>query len=271
MRRSIVIALLTYLLTAMPTYAAPDAQVWPIWERSNEASKTSLAHTAWSHFLATYVKHDSSGINKVAYSEVTSADRQSLQRYIGELTALDPRTLQRDEQLAYWINLYNALTVEVVLRHPNKGSILRMGTGLLHIGPWDEELVMIAGEELTLNDIEHRILRPIFQDRRIHYAINCASLGCPNLITEAYTSATTERLLNASEHAFINHRRGVEFDGRGRLRLSKIFTWYGDDFAADTPALLAYLSEHHDTLAEQLAAYDGKVRYQYDWNLNAAK
>ncbi len=170
--------------------------------------------------------------------------------------------------MAYWINLYNALTVEVVLSYPGKDSILGMGRKLLVSGPWDDELVEIAGEAVSLNDIEHRILRPIFRDHRIHYAVNCASISCPNLVPEAYTRANIERLLSANETSYINHPRGVAFDARGRLVLSQIYQWYRDDFASDRKALLAYLSRRHHGLAEELRSYDGRIKYAYDWTLN---
>ncbi|MEO0425402.1 MAG: DUF547 domain-containing protein [Pseudomonadota bacterium] len=271
MRALLLTATLASLFVTLPLQAAPDAEPWSLWDQSDEANPTSIEHAAWGEFLASYVVEDGSGVNKVTYSRVSATDRQALRTYIDTLTAIDPRTLRKAEQLAYWINLYNALTVDVVLRNPGKGSILRMGTGLLSIGPWGDPLLTIAGEEISLNDIEHRILRSLFADPRIHYAINCASLGCPNLLRTAYTADTLDELLARGERDFINHERSVAFDARGRLRLSKIFSWYADDFAADESELLAYIARHHETLGDEVARYEGKVRYHYDWNLNAAQ
>ncbi|MEO0972090.1 MAG: DUF547 domain-containing protein, partial [Pseudomonadota bacterium] len=271
MRLSSLLTALVLALAASPAWTAPNAKLWPLWDSSNESSGETVDHTAWGAFLAAYIVEDDSGINKVAYTRVTPGDRQALQGYLNQLAQTDPRGFSKAEQLAYWINLYNALTVDVVLDNPGKKSILRMGKGVIGIGPWDDYFVTIAGEKVTLNDIEHRILRPIFDDRRIHFAINCASLGCPNLVAEAYTAQSVERLLNSSEQAFINHDRGVTFDEKGRLRLSKIFDWYGDDFAPDESALLAYLAQHHQTQGDALARYEGKVRYGYDWSLNAVE
>ena len=103
----------------------------------------------------------------------------------------------RDEQLAYWINLYNALTVKVILDHYPVKSILDIdiSPGWFSIGPWGKKLVAVEGVEISLDDIEHRILRPIWRDPRIHYALNCAAVGCPNLLREAFTGATAEVLL----------------------------------------------------------------------------
>ncbi|MEM7283629.1 MAG: DUF547 domain-containing protein [Pseudomonadota bacterium] len=251
-------------------FAAPSADLWPFWDSSDDTNQTTVDHKAWDEFLSAYVKQDESGINKVAYGSVSSGDKKALKDYIASLTRLDPRDLSRTEQFAYWINLYNALTVDVVLAYPNKKSILKMGEGFFSIGPWDDELVEIAGQPVTLNDIEHRVLRPIFKDHRIHYAVNCASIGCPNLATVAYTQSNLEELLAKGEQDYLNHPRGVTFDNKGRLQVSKIFDWYGDDFASNKKDFVAYLSRHHGTLSDKLKDYDGKIRYDYDWNLNTA-
>ena len=127
----------------------------------------------------------------------------------------------------------------------------------------------MAEESLSLNDIEHRILRPIYGDPRIHYAVNCASLGCPNLAGLAYTATNTESLLEAGARAYINHPRGVEL-ANGRLRLSSIYKWFKVDFGGTDERLLVHLRKYAEPeLARQLAAYDGRIRYDYDWDLNA--
>ena len=157
-----------------------------------------------------------------------------------------------------------------MLDYPRKGSILRMSKRFFAIGPWGDEVITIAGQAITLNDIEHRILRPIWRDHRVHYAVNCASLGCPNLQTEAFTRANTERLLANGERSYVNHPRGVRIDDRGRLFVSRIYDWYRDDFAKDDRALLSYLSQHHLRLVNALRTYEGRIRYEYDWALNEA-
>ena len=145
-----------------------------------------------------------------------------------------------------------------------------MGERFFAVGPWDDEVFEVAGKDVTLNDIEHRILRPIFQDQRVHYAVNCASIGCPNLGKTAFAAAELDAQLTAAEAGYINHERGVTIDSKGRVKLSQIFEWYVDDFAEDEEGLLAYLAERHETLADTLESYDGKVKYDYDWDLNRA-
>lgn len=265
---SVVAISIAVTLFQSPALAAPGDDLWDFWDESNAASQLVVDHSRWTAFLGKYVHASDSGINTFAYSSVVPADHDALQAYIARLASTDPRRLRKDEQLAYWINLYNALTVDVVLNNPKDKSIKKMGRGLFSSGPWDDELVSIVGESLTLNDIEHRILRPIWQDHRIHYAVNCASVGCPNLATQAYTADNVNQLLSDGERDYVNHHRGVHFDEDGRLTLSKIYQWYGSDFANDERGVLDYLGQHHEVLATELAAYSGDVRYNYDWSLN---
>ena len=253
--------------------AAPDADLWPLWQASDETSAATIDHSPWQRFLDRYVETDASAnVNLVRYVAVAEIDRLALRNYLETLQSLDPRRYPRRVQLAYWINLYNAATVDLVLRNPDKRSILRMGEGLFSIGPWDDAILEVGGVALTLNDIEHRILRPIWQDRRVHFAVNCASVSCPNLSKIAYTAENVDRLLSENENAYINDPRGVRFDSRGRLEVSRIFDWYLRDFAATPETLLEYLAQHADApLGDRLRNYDRRIRYEYDWSLNEAR
>ena len=271
MFRTFIATTIATALLAFSTLAsaAPDLDLWAFWNASNESNAQTVDHAQWQGFIDRHVAPSESGINLVAYGDVTQAERKKLNQYIASLTAIDPRTLRRDEQMAYWINLYNALTIEVVLRYPDKKSILRMGERLFAVGPWKDKLVTIAGEEVSLDDIEHRILRPIWRDHRIHYAVNCASLGCPNLATTAFTADKLDALMAQGERDYVNHPRGVGFEN-GKLTLSSIYDWYGSDFADDEAGLLAHLAERHETLGNALRNYDGRVAYEYDWSPNAS-
>jgi len=188
------------------------------------------------------------------------------------MEATDPRNYGRSEQMAFWINLYNAVTVKVVLDHPDERSIRAMGGGFFSRGPWSDKLITVAGEELTLDDIEHRIMRPIWEDRRIHFALNCASKGCPELAARAYTAKYLPAMLDASEESYLGSKRAVMFDVNKELVLSSIFDWYAADFAPDERSLLGYLADHSEgVIAGRLRAYRGPIRYQYDWSLNSSE
>jgi hypothetical protein len=267
-RRAKILSMLILSLSGTRTEAAPAADLWAFWQPAPTADAESISHDLWQQLLDHYLSTGDDQINRFDYQAVSSDDRKRLTTYLQTMTSLDPRTYPIDEQMAYWINLYNALTIQVVLTYPNKDSILRMGRGLFSFGPWNDELVTIVDVPITLNDIEHRILRPIWRDHRIHFAVNCASLGCPNLSAEVFTAAKLDSMLAAAESAYLNHPRGVSFNDQGELVLSSIFDWYREDFAANREMLLAYLAQRHASLAPQLSAYTGPIRYRYDWSLN---
>jgi hypothetical protein len=251
--------------------AAPKADLWPRWQQHNPANPATIDFTFWHTFLATYVDtQHPSGIHRVRYASVSSADQQALQHYIAVLQTFSISTYNRQEQQAYWINLYNALTVSVVLAHWPVASIrdIRL-SGLFSSGPWQAKLLIIEGEKVSLDDIEHRILRPIWQDNRLHYALNCASLGCPNLAPMAYTPANIEQLLEQGARAYINHPRGASCQD-DTCTLSSIYAWFQEDFGGDSAGVRHHLLRYaNDLLAAQLQAYRGKFKHDYDWHLNA--
>lgn len=247
----------------------PKLESWEMWEAADESSTRIIDHSAWQDLLDSYLVTDTGdGVYRFRYATVSSDDRARLDAYLEQLAAIDPRTLGRAEQMPYWINMYNAVTVQVVLENYPVESIRKIYGGLLGTGPWNEPLITVTGQELTLNDIEHRILRPIWRDPRIHYAVNCASMGCPNLAAQAFTSANTEALLDQSARSFINHPRAVAF-ANGRLKLSSIYDWYDSDFGTNQRERLEHLRQYAEPeLAAQLADYAGRIKYDYGWDLN---
>ncbi len=256
-------------LASPSAVAAADTDAWDFWAEDNPQSTRQIDHTLWQNFLDQYLVPQADGVNRVAYNRVGPGDgRKGLKTYLQTLTAIDPRDLNRNEQFAYWVNLYNALTVEVVLSNPSKKSIRRMGKGLFSFGPWDDPVATIADEEVTLNDIEHRILRPIWQDPRIHFVVNCASIGCPNLQPQALRADNLETLLDAAQSEYINHPRGVD-NSPGTLILSSIFDWYQSDFASDPQGLLKYLARFHQQPDALLQADPERLKFDYDWTLNS--
>lgn len=262
--------LLAYLATitclfgaTFPALAAPKADLWRYWDRSNPQNTTAVDHHNWQVILDNNLVV--SGDNTLfRYAQVSDADRKRLDRYLVKLAQLDPRQLNRQEQFAYWVNLYNALTVQLILDNYPLNSITQLG-GLFSFGPWDQDIIAINQINLSLNDIEHRILRPIWQDKRIHYAVNCASLGCPNLMTQAFTSSNTPQLLAQAEAAFLRSDKGVAINGE-QLQLSSIFDWYASDFGGKK-ALLNYLERFRPEITQT----NKKPSYQYNWALNEAK
>jgi hypothetical protein len=248
---------------------APSAQVWSFWDTHGTATDV-IDNSPWQRFLQNYVRPDDDGINRVEYAKVTAAERAALRNYIERLQKINIRDYGRDEQLAYWINLYNAVTVNVVLEHYPVASIrdIDISPGFLSFGPWDKKLLSIEGQAVSLNDIEHRILRPIWKDPRLHYALNCASLGCPNLQTTAFTAVNTPALLDASARDYVNHPRGVSIID-GELRVSSIYSWFREDFGDNDADVIKHLRRYASAgLAAELAGFDHIDDDDYDWSLN---
>jgi hypothetical protein len=253
--------------------AAPHPDPWPRWQASDESATGSIDHTAWGAFLARYLVPGEDGINRIAYRRVLPTDAEALAVYLSALGGVPITARRRAEQLAYWINLYNALTLRTVLDHYPVASILdiNLSRGILGRGPWRKKLVRVEGEEVSLDDIEHRILRPFWRDPRLHYALNCASLSCPNLQPRAFTSATTEEMLETAARAYVNHPRGVHLI-EGRLFVSSIYVWYQADFGGDDRGVIAHLRRYAaPPLAQALAGQDRIAGDSYDWSLNDAK
>ena len=271
--------LLILLLPLLAACASVERLALPAPEALPGHSLTSYApppgqrvdHRDWTTFLSRYVAPDAEGVNRVAYGQVTQADQARLDGYLAALQAVDPARLTRDQQLAYWVNLYNAVTVDVILQNYPVASIRKIKDGPLSVGPWNRPVVQVAGETLTLNDIEHRIIRPTFNEPRIHYALNCAAVGCPNLMDRAWQADTLDSDFAAAERAYINDPRGVRFDDRGGLILSKIYIWFREDFGPNEQAVLTYLQSAADPDLRARLATTARVKaYDYNWALNDA-
>lgn len=272
---------LPFLAVVLGFLAAPPEG--PAWAAGLDAtfgihdagSTTAVDHGAWTELLATHVKVSPDGVNRVDYAALKASGRDKLSAYLKALEAVDVAKLNRAEQFAYWANLYNAKTVDIILDHYPVSSIkkINLGGSLLSSfsgGPWDAQVVTVKGQKLSLNDIEHKIMRPVFEDPRIHYAVNCASIGCPNLGTEAFTAGKLEAQLDAAARAYVNHPRGVAVSGSG-VRASTIYKWYVEDFGDDAAGVLAHLRAFAEpALAEKLAAAETINGYDYDWSINDA-
>jgi hypothetical protein len=240
--------------------------------RSGRGGTGRADHADFDRLLGKHVRPGEDGVNRVAYAawKASAADRGALEGYITGLERADPASLGRDEQFAYWSNLYNAATLRVVLdRYPVK-SIREIKPTPFSIGPWKAPVVTVAGSPLSLDDIEHGILRRGWREPRVHYAVNCASYGCPNLRTRAFRSASLDADLDAAARAYVNHPRGARVEN-GRLVVSSIYAWYKADFGGSDSGVIAHLRAFAaPELKVQLAGMTNVSRHAYDWSLNDA-
>lgn len=259
---------------ALDVAAAPKAELWGRWQEHDANSVVVVDHSAWDAFLKQYLREDD-GINLLDYAAAKKDEdgegTTRLSAYLDDLQQTPVSKLNRNEQLAFWINLYNALTADVVLAHYPVDSIrdIDISPGLFADGPWQKKLAQVEGEQLSLDDIEHRILRPIWRDARIHYAVNCASIGCPNLMTDAFTAENAELMLLQGARDFINHRRGANVNAEGALMVSSIYQWFAEDFGGDDRGIITHLKKYaDDDLRAKLANIKTIADDDYDWRLN---
>ncbi len=233
---------------------------------------------SFSDLLSRYVAAHADGINRVAYArwKASAPDLAALDAAIDAFARQSPSRLGRDEAFTYWANLYNALTLKVVLARFPVASIRDIRSeGVLDprglIGPWRTRLISVEGRRLSLDAIENTILRPLARDPRVHYSINCASMGCPNLPLTAWRAETLDADLDRAALAFINHPRGVSVRADGTLRVSSIYVWFRSDFGGDDAGVIAHLRRHAaPALAQRLASRARIGGHAYDWAINAA-
>jgi len=257
------------LLTLTTANAAPSADLWERWTKHDPASTQMIDHSGWNQILGRYLILKKGQVNRFAYKAISQDDLNSLKAYLTTLSKTRISLYNRAEQRAFWINLYNALTIDVILQHFPVNSIRDISFSLFTSGPWKEKLIKVENESLSLDDIEHRILRPIWQDPRIHYAVNCAAIGCPNLQTQAFTSRNIEALLDKAAVEFINHPRAVSVSNLGNLRVSSLYDWFVDDFGG-SDAVLAHLKQYaKPKLSKSLQGVDKIYGDHYDWSLNS--
>ncbi len=224
-----------------------------------------INHDAWDAILTNYARPGDDGVNRVDYNGIKTKAASELKAYLIALQSVTISEYPRDEQFAYWVNLYNAATVQQIVDNYPLESIRDIG--LLGQGPWKDKLLKVEGRKLSLDDIEHGILRPIWNDVRIHYAVNCASIGCPNLALKAYRANTLEAMLEDAARAYINHPRGFARI-EGRLVASNIFQWYQSDWGKEADVLAHARKYATGKVATMLNGANGIDGYDYDWALN---
>ena len=264
-----VLGLATVLFPAIGL-AAERAVVFEQWRLHDESSAMKVDHRNWEAFLLNYLRPGADGIHRLAYGRVKKRDYNSLSRYIQKLSKVEVSAYARSEQLAYWINLYNALTVKLVLDHYPFASIQKLGKpgDETRSSVWGRGLVTIAGVSLSLDDIEKRILQPIWDDPRVHYAITCPAVGCPNLQPVPFVGAQLERQLSDAAMAFVNDPRCIHIRG-DQLHVSSFYRWHLEEFGGTERAVINHLMAYAEPeLAMALQRFDRLHGDIFDWRLN---
>ncbi len=242
-------------------------------------------YTAWEQLVQKNVRWISGGTaSQVSYAGFLK-DRDALQTCLDEFSGVSRKSFDgwdKNRQLAFLVNAYNAFTINLVLtKYPDVKSIKELGSFLKN--PWKKEFFTLLGEKRSLDWIEHDMIRKpdLYDDPRIHAAVNCASIGCPALRNEAFTAEKLDAQLEDNLRRFLKDRSRNRYDVKsGKLEVSMIFNWYGKDFEKGYrgfTSLESFFGKYADLLADkpedQAKIREGKVKItflEYDWNLNDA-
>ncbi len=238
-------------------------------------------HKHWDQLLQQHVVSENGGKSTMVDYAAFQAKRDQLKQYLDALSTVRQSEFDgwsKDDQLAFLINAYNAWTVELILTAwPELESIRDLGS--LFTSPWEKAFIPLLGQEVSLDDIEHGLIRGSdrYEDPRIHFAVNCASIGCPALRAEAFTGAMLDAQLREQTEGFLSDSTRNRLHG-GALELSSIFKWYRDDFekgwhgyesleqfVLDYAESLQLTASAKAKLAEEKMPIDF---LKYDWNLN---
>jgi len=194
-------------------------------------------------------------------------DQAVFDQYLEILSNTDPKALTRNQRFAFYINAYNAFTIKLILsKYPQINSIKELGS--FFSSPWGKKFISLGGWNVSLDYIEHEVLRPEFKDPRIHFAINCAAKSCPPLLNQPYEAETIDMQLDEQARAFINNKRNTFIKG-DTLFISKIFDWFDEDFN-DNPLFFVRQYAEKDLKAKlDEIGTKPKITYlHYNWSLN---
>jgi hypothetical protein len=265
---ALLAALAVYLLAS--GRFAPKVVYGRSWARGERLSLDEVYHDAWDALLRRNVD-EAGGVDYTGW-KASAADVAALDEYLTLLSRGDPaRDASRESRLAFWINAYNALTIRGVLREYPTSSIQNHASRLGGYNIWRDLLLRVGDRDYSLGQIEHELLRPLHEPR-VHFAIVCASRGCPRLLNRAYAVSGLEGQLQENARDFFSDKQKLQFDAASaRLQVSPILNWYGDDFGPSQAALLETILPYLPEDVAQGLQTERNVRVSYldyDWSLN---
>ncbi|MEM9586710.1 MAG: DUF547 domain-containing protein [Planctomycetota bacterium] len=254
----------------MPALALAGTPVFVGKKAASQQSMNEVDHSGWDALLKRYVDED--GLVNYRGWHKSTADRKALDNYLAELsTGSLSAPADKSAKLAFWINAYNAVTVKGILQQYPTTSIRNHTPRLFGFHIWHDLKLYVAGKPYSLDQIEHQVLRKM-SEPRIHFAIVCASIGCPRLLNHAYVAGKLDEQLTTNAQDFFSRKRNFRYaQSENRFYLSSILSWFGEDFGRDQKAQLRKIAKWLPTTASQQAARGASVRVSYvsyDWDLN---
>lgn len=253
--------------TTLQTAQAAPIAVSP---RAETPNTRPAVVQAYADILKRRISRGEADLNLFDYAGAhADGELAQITAYTDHLAAQNPDAMLEADQIAYWANLYNALTLKVVLENYPVSSIRKIKSGAFSIGPWKRDAITVNGDVISLDMIEHGILRKKYPNpAMVHYMVNCASIGCPNLPNKLWVGATLDADRDQAARDFINSPRGVVIKG-SKLRVSSIYDWFKEDFGGSKAATLDHFRIYGG--AELKAAIDAGAKISgndYDWTLN---
>jgi hypothetical protein len=252
-----------------PPRVVPAPRSLTIGNLFTPGSTRFVDHSPLAGLLERHVFKRSDGVHLFGYGDLSEREHAALDRYILGLAEFSIEALDRREQYAYWLNLYNALVLRLVLSRYLVLSIrdIDFGVSPLGTGPFERKLIAVRGEALSLSDIRNSILRRIFNDPRLHYGLCDGAVGSPNLQRRVFTGERVDWMLDGAALDFIHHPRAVRRQGL-KLVLSDLYSWYADDFGGATVGVLSHLQNFSGPGLLADLQPELELRYEFDWSLN---
>ena len=259
----IVLTLILSIGAGSIVHAAPRSKSIEFWNDHTDGSPLKMDYSKWNSLLEKYlILGETPTTNRFNYSAVSTADRQLLDEFLDSMQEMDPRQLSGLEQKAYWLNLYNSALVKQIIESEPKDSVRELGNRM-----WRRNRLYIAMQKISLDDIEHGVLRPLFGDPRVHFSLVAGTIGSAELLPVAFTAENVEELLEENTRNFLNHERGVRIEN-GEVTLSTIFRWYKEDFEGNLNGIKNFIMPYLGEDKKQILRDAKSVDYDYDWTVN---
>ena len=255
-----------------PSNVHAENDNWQQWSQHNEASTEEIDHSVWNRLLQTYVSTNTHGENRFNYGAVSPADMRALKHYLEMLSTTHVPDLNKNEQLAFWINTYNAIIVQAVLKSYPVDSILDVDGDIFNRGPWKNNYFSVGGTPINLFNIRHNIIFSNWSDVRIIYALSCGAIGCPNIGSKAVRGKHVDGYLDAAAVAFINGPQAILKFKEHSVKISRLFYWSKYIFKREDVRFLEHIKSYAiGGISRKLRNTDHIDGYGFNWDLNEAE